>query len=110
MLNRSVVIVRAKEPFRRWLAGLPDPIEESLEAINQDSTVFLLPDIDCDDESEDVLGGFFEAIFEQQLAAWWQNEADWPVPRNATTFAEWFDLGFHSHVLDLVDEPLLDDE
>jgi hypothetical protein len=38
------------------------------------------------------------------------DESDWPKVRDLKLFREWFDIKFHSLVLDLVDEPLEDDE
>jgi hypothetical protein len=43
-VNRSVIVVRAKEPFLQWLNSLPDPGKFTLDEVNQDSTTFLLPE------------------------------------------------------------------
>ena len=45
MVNRSVVIVKAKGPFVRWLKSLPDPADVSLKEINEDSTAYFCPTI-----------------------------------------------------------------
>ncbi len=44
MLNRCVVVVKAKLAMQKWLQSLPDRINLTLDEINQDSTVYLLPD------------------------------------------------------------------
>jgi hypothetical protein len=58
MLNRSLVIVRAKEPFRGWLLSLPDSCEETIEEINEDSSVYLLPEFEDDKQRDTMLVGF----------------------------------------------------
>lgn len=78
--------------------------------MNQDNTVYLLPEYFYDTEQEALLDQFYDLIFEEQLNGWWTDESDWPVNRDLTTFKEWFDVEFHSAVLDLVDAPLEDDE
>ncbi len=108
MINRSVLIVRAKEPFVQWLKSLPDQFDISLEEINEDSTAYLLPDYSYDEEQDEILVRFYELIFEEQLEGWWKDESDWPPKRDFTMFNKWFDLEFHSLVIDLVDAPLED--
>jgi hypothetical protein len=108
MLNRGLVIVRAKEPFREWLLSLPDSCDETIEEINEDSSVYLLPEFEDDKQRNTMLKKFFAMIFEDQLAAWSTQEDDWPPKRNLQMFKKWFDVEFHSTVDDLVDGVLLD--
>ena len=45
MLNRSIIIIKAKEPFLSWLSSLPEPENNiSLDEINFDNSVYLLPE------------------------------------------------------------------
>lgn len=37
MVNRCAVTTVAKQPFKDWLASLPDPLEATLEQINHDN-------------------------------------------------------------------------
>ncbi len=110
MLNRCVVVVKAKPPLQKWLQSLPDPISLTLDEINQDSTVYLLPDYEENDEQRQLLRRHFDLIFEEQLAGWWQDEAGWPTDRDLKLFDAWFEVEFHSVVLDLVDGPLTYEE
>lgn len=104
MLNRSIIIIKAKEPFLRWLSSLPEPENNiSLDEINYDNSVYLLPEYEMDDEREDILADYYDIIFEDQLADWWTDSAIWPKTRDLSTFKEWFDIEFHSLILDLVD-------
>jgi len=107
MLNRSIIIIKAKKPFLDWLRSLPDPDNRTtLDEINFDNTTYLLPEYDMDGEREPILKKYYGAIFEDQLAEWWTDSTHWPNHRNFATFKEWFDIEFHSLILDLVDLPL----
>jgi hypothetical protein len=110
MINRCVVIVRAREPFLQWLKSLPDPSDVSLEQANRDNTVYLLPEYGFDDEQEELIEQFFDIIFEEQLEGWWTDKSDWPSNRDLATFKKWFDVEFHSVVFDLVDAPIEDED
>ncbi len=110
MINRSVLTVRAKKPFLDWINSLPDPAKVSAAQINRDNTAYLLPDLTYHDDQEDVLEIFYEFIFQEQLSRWWSDESAWPKSREFNVFKTWFDVEFHSAVLDLVDAPLEDDE
>jgi len=110
MVNRCILIVNAKQPFRQWLQSLPDPANYTLEQINRDNAAYLLPEYDADDDRKKLVRRYFDLIFEEQLSSWWRDEADWPARRDMPMFTEWFNVEFHSVVLDLVDKPLLHEE
>jgi hypothetical protein len=111
MLNRSLLLVRAKQPFLDWLRSLPDPVDDSttLEFVHEGGSAYLLPEYEDDKRRDVLLRQGFRMIFEDQLAGWWTAEADWPRTRTLPVFLEWFDLEWHSLVADLVDGPLLDE-
>jgi hypothetical protein len=107
MINRCILIVKAKQPFLLWLQSLPDPANFTLQQINRDNATYLLPEYDADDDRKKLLRRYSNLIFEEQLSSWWRDETDWPAKRDVKTFTQWFDVEFHSVVLDLVDKPLL---
>ena len=110
MLNRSIIIIKAKVPFLDWLRSLPDPDNgTTLDEINFDNTAYLLPEYDMDGQTEHTLEKYYDAIFEDQLTEWWTDSTHWPSPRKLSIFKEWFDVEFHSLILDLVDLPLEDE-
>lgn len=106
MINRSVLTVKAKEPFVKWLNALPEPAEVSLEEVNEDTMAYLLPEYASDDEQDEIIAHFFGPIFQMELAGWWTDEKDWPKNRELALFTKWFEVEFHSMVVDLVDAPL----
>jgi len=110
MINRSAASVYAKQPFVDWLRSLPDPADVTLDDVNADPTLFLLPEYGDDEERDALLGECYDLIFEDELSGWSLEESEWPAKRDLATFKEWFELRFHSVVLDLVDAPLVDDD
>jgi hypothetical protein len=111
MINRCVIVVKAKQPFLNWVHGLPDDGKKlTLDVIRHDSHVYLLPEFEMDDEQIELLREFYEAIFEQELAGWWTNPQAYPAPRTFEMFLEWFEVEFHSMVFDLLDDEAIEHE
>ena len=68
MLNRSIIIIKAKEPFLSWLSSLPEPENKiTLDEINFDNTAYLLPECEMDEAREEILADYYDTIFEDQL-------------------------------------------
>jgi hypothetical protein len=109
-INRCVLIVRAKQPLLLWLHSLPNSASFTLQEVNLDTAAYLLPEYEDDADTKKLLRRYFHLVFEEQLSSWWQDEADWPAKRDMKMFMQWFDIEFHSVVLDLVDKPLLHEE
>jgi hypothetical protein len=108
MLNRGALIVRPKQPYLDWAAGLddsgviPDP--------NDEQTVYLIPEFESDDEAWDILEDIYAEIFEHELEGWHTNESAWPSNRNFAMFKKWFDIELHSVIEDLCAFAITDDE
>ncbi|MDD5263341.1 MAG: hypothetical protein PHU43_00675 [Candidatus Bipolaricaulis sp.] len=109
MLNRSIAIVTAKKPYHDWLKSLPEPAELTLAELNEDGIAYLLPELADDQGPDDLVALCFDILFEEELAAWTTDEAQWPKVRDLATFQTWFDVTFRSIVLDIVDEKLKDE-
>jgi len=109
MLNRSIAIIKIKEPFLDWVKSLPTSNGKiTLAEINFNNTNYLLPEYDNDEEKEEIIFHYFDMIFERQLQEWGTILPErWPKTRDFKTFKEWFDIEFHP-VEDLVDAPLRD--
>jgi hypothetical protein len=110
MVNRSVMVIRIKEPFREWLMSLPDPFDATLDEINDDNSVFLIPEYEDDSQKEKLIKKMYKEIFEEHLEDWWIDEKYWPKNRTLTIFKKWFDVEFHSVVIDLLGTDLISEE
>ncbi|MFT5127830.1 MAG: hypothetical protein ACI8W8_001437 [Rhodothermales bacterium] len=102
IVNRSVLLVRAKEPLRAWLTGVfaPKP-PPTLAEINTDCSAYLVPETEEEEENRAILRIAFTTLFEYELAEWCTDPDTWPDIRDRATFNEWFDCEFHTVVTDL---------
>lgn len=109
MLNRSSLIVRPNQPFLDWVASY-DGSSVTPSEVGPDQAVYLIPEYLYDLDAHKVLKQVYETIFELELEGWCLDEAKWPVPRTLAVFKEWFTVEFHSMVIDLCGDPLIDDQ
>jgi hypothetical protein len=108
MLNRAVLIVRPKQPYIDWAAGLDD--SGLVPDAEDEQTVYLIPSYEDDDEAWEIVEEVYETVFENELYDWHTDESAWPQDRDFAMFQEWFDIELHSVVEDLCDDELLEDE
>ena len=94
-INRAVVVVKPRQPYVDWANSFDDGIvTATLESLRRDSSVYLVPPYDMDDEREDILKVCFSVIFENELEGWVTDEALWPKVRDYATFRQWFDMQY----------------
>ncbi len=112
MLNRDLIVVRLKQPFVDWVNEAdpyPDGSRMTLKEVNEDLPAFLIHDYACED-LEDWLEQHYETLFAELLEQWYVDDALWPQDITLELFKTWCDVGIHSMVIDLVDEPLVEDQ
>jgi hypothetical protein len=110
-INRCVAIVKAKGPFLEWAKSLPDPMAgTTLASLNDDSHAYLLPEYVMVDEQVEIVAEFYEEIFVQELTAWCTDETTFPKERTLATFEAWFEVEFHSMVLDMIEDEEIEHE
>jgi hypothetical protein len=107
-VNRSVIILRPKQPFLDWLSALPGSFEPlpSLSELRENSNAILVPAVDRLGELAEFMAEHCIELFRAELADWCEDDRLWPQPLTPEMFAQWFDLGVHGIVTDLVEEPL----
>jgi len=105
LINRSAIVVKPTGEFVAWLKATPgDPLERTLEDIQEDSSVYLLPD-----GLEDLKGWLkrnYMPILEQELFNWCTEDSLWSKDRSFTTFLRLFTVSVHSMVYDLGEGPI----
>lgn len=75
-INRSVLIMALQQPYIEWTKTLPDRSEMEIETpptveeLNKDSTVFLIPEIMDDTDFELYIEHAWILLFEVQLSGW----------------------------------------
>ena len=105
-IDRSLIILRPKQPFLDWARSLDDEKDLTIDSLNEDLTAYLIPEIWQDSDQEEFLKTCYDILFEEQLEGWWTDEAAWPQPRDLKMFLNWFQVEFHSLVFDVCDEPI----
>jgi len=69
----------------------------------------LIPECDTEEDVHEVLRELCEEIFVAQLAGWFRDEQTWPRDLGFDVFCRWFDFQHHSMLVDLCDEPLINE-
>jgi hypothetical protein len=105
-INRSLIILKPKQPFLDWGMALDDDEKFTLEELAEDSIAYLIPELWDDSDQQKLLESYYDVLFQEQLAGWWTDETAWPQKRNLKMFLDWFDVEFHTLVFDLCDEPI----
>jgi len=106
-IDRSVLVVRAAEPFKRWAARVSgEKLNETREALAKDHTAYLIPLENSQEAGPELLGQVYAEIFERELMSWHCDRAQWPEPRTLEMFGEWFELETCTLAIDLVDAPI----
>ena len=79
MLNRSAMTVKLTQAFVDWINNLEDGSEPlTLADVNEEATVYLVPEIEDEEQLNDMLQEFWLNILENELKSWEEDEASWP--------------------------------
>ena len=110
MLNRSAIVVKPRQSFLDWLhTAAPTSRNLSRHELVQEPTIYLIPEWDTEEDVQGVLQELCEEIFVEQLAGWFTDESAWPADRSFDVFCRWFNFQYHSMLVDLCDELLIDE-
>jgi len=110
MVNRGMLVVKAKEPFQEWVNSLEAHSDITIKEINDDCTAYLIPEFEDDHQRNRILKKLYPDIFVEHLLEWCTDEVRWPQKRTLVLFKKWFELEFHSVVEDLVEDDLYADD
>ena len=110
-VNRNLAILKLKEPFHSWLKAIQHPDGDlTAESLNQCCTALLIPDFALDEDSRAYIYSHYQAIFENELQSWSQDETLFPKQRDLKMFEEWFAIEIYTIVLDTVDGELVKED
>jgi hypothetical protein len=106
-INRSIAVIRLKQPFVDWVNSFPyEDKVYTVESFRDDCTAVLIPEYDTDQEAKDHINEVWEELFEDELEGWYTDESLWPEDRTQGLFWQWFEVEFHSMVLDPYQEAI----
>ena len=102
LINRSVLVVRPKQPYVDWANSMDDggPLAD-LAGMRADPKAYLVDDVEGRDDLPQVVDGYWEKIFEEQLNSWMRDPDVWPAQLTREMFAEWFDSELFVMVWDI---------
>lgn len=120
LLNRSALMLLPLSPYLEWVNGLPievSELEQPLpeQALVAEGRVYLVAEFDSQSEAvaepdqalEDALAGQWQALFENELAAWDELGLHWPEPLTRTLLQQWFEIKPLALAFDADSKPLL---
>ncbi len=109
-MNRAAFVVRPREPYLRWAAGVDEDAPAEARSLAGRAAVYLVPEDPTGREETPPLADYFEEIFRVELESWDTEERGWPPVRDLKIFLEWFEVVGQSMVVDLgEDEPELEE-
>ncbi len=110
---RSAIAVTPQMPFWEWLNTIDLSVSVTLEELQADAHIYLVPDFEDEPDIEKAMDEFlqdnFEHIFVNELSGWWLDEAVYPEI-SYPLFLEWFTYKKHSMIFDMLDEELEKEE
>ncbi len=122
LLNRSALMLLPLSPYLAWVNSLPVEVSEleqplTEQALAAEGRVYLIAEFDShlgfDPEAEpdqvldDALAGEWQALFENELAAWDELGLHWPQPLTRALLQQWFKIKPLALAFDADSKPLL---
>ncbi|HIJ89030.1 MAG TPA: hypothetical protein HPP97_15350 [Desulfuromonadales bacterium] len=102
-VNRSLLIVKAREPFREWVASLPGKGNITIRDLNTGCKAYLVPEFEGNQQRDDLLERLYADLFVEQLFQWCIDDVKWPRNRTFALFNRWFEPEFYPVVEDTVE-------
>jgi hypothetical protein len=109
IINRSAISVSARKALIDWVNTVdPENIIVYSEPSDYDeATVYLIEELDSEDDFQDWIRENYQEIFEEELFSWIMDDSKWPEPLTFELFTQWFQVTHQSMVFDFNDsEPL----
>jgi hypothetical protein len=107
-LNRSAIIVKAKQPFLDWIRAM-DPTTGALDLadLNREPTIYLIPESANENDAYQYLQRVYVEILQQELSERYPHRGDWPSELTFNLFSNWFSYRFYSMLVELCDGPFI---
>jgi hypothetical protein len=114
LINRSAIILKATQQAVDWINEV-DPIKNqsslTLKEVREDCLIYLVPeDVETDAHAHSWALNNAEVLLQEFMFGWYQCESLWPKGLGPKMFEKWFDLEYHSMLVDTVDEPITKEE
>lgn len=102
MLNRSAITVKLSQDFVDWINNLDDDSETlTLQDVNEEATVYLIPEIEDEEQLNEMVQEFYLNILENELKSWEEDESQWPAELSIELFERFLTIDPAVMVFDL---------
>lgn len=101
MVDWGILIVRRRQPYADWANSFDDD-GPGYGVSEAGPSAYLIPFFENLDEVKEFVSENFEAIFEEELAAWMEAPETWP-DFTLENFRDWFSVEYIEMVYDLTD-------
>lgn len=102
-VKRTALVIKPKGPYIEWANSLEEGGVKLGEDFEPEHRIYLVEEVTgYEVDVEAMVAPHHEFIFAEELNAWHRLEHDWPAQRDLATFLEWFEVEYHSVVIDLV--------
>ncbi len=105
-INRYVLLVRPSEELVRWVNAVfsDDPIVYEEKMLHDNTSVYLIPEMDSIEDAEDWLKENCLEFLESILEEWCSDTDEWPEKLDWEAFQSLVDYSFQSNIIDVVSE------
>lgn len=113
VINRTAIAITGAQPYVDWTRQTDSDTSTGMLTVARAKpygTAVLLPELELEEDVHDWVEENAEWLFEFQLAAWTDDEASWPQPRDLPTFRQWFRVDILSVVVDVADTDIEGEE
>ena len=110
IVNRSAVVLKAKQAFVDWLNALPETEPVTLGEVAHECIVILLPEFDDPELGQDYLRKSAPTILNSHLESWCMDESQFPKRKDWALLQRWFEIELISEVFDVDESPLEKEE
>ena len=113
VINRTAITVIGAKPYLDWTQQKQGDVNRGALTVARAKTfgsAFLLPEFELEEDVQEWVEENAGWLFEFQLAAWTDDESEWPATRDLKTFREWFRVDIHNVVVDMADDDIEGEE
>lgn len=102
-VERSVVVIKPKQPFLEWINSTFDDLPHKLELkdIQIDCNSYLIPEVSEIEDGINFVDDKFNDLFLMELSSWTEDQSIWPKNLTLEMFWSWFDIEIFPTIIDL---------
>lgn len=111
-VERSVVVLKPKQPFLDWINNSFDNVPQhlTLSALRLDCNSYLIPEVEEIEDGIKYVDSKYTELFALELATWTEDETLWPTDLSLKMFWEWFEVFVYPTSIDITEDNFAEQE